>query len=94
MYYVYIMASDVNGTLYIGMTNDLIRRVDEHRRGRVEGFTTKYGVRQLVQFEEHKRPIDAIKREKQIKKWNRIWKTDVINQSNPEWDDLFETLSA
>jgi putative endonuclease len=91
-YYVYILASQRNGTLYLGVTNNLLRRVDEHKNDLNEGFTKKYGVHQLVYFEEHDRAEPAIEREKQIKKWNREWKLNLIERFNPEWKDLFEEL--
>ena len=87
-YYVYIMASQRNGTLYIGVTNDIERRVAEHKQGLVEGFTEKYGVKQLVYLELFSNIEDAIRREKQLKKWNRAWKIDLIEKRNPDWIDL------
>ena len=91
-YYVYIMASQPNGTLYIGMTNDLVRRVYEHREGLVEGFTKRYGVKTLVYFEAHDRAELAIQREKTLKHWVRDWKIALIERDNPNWDDLYEGL--
>jgi putative endonuclease len=91
-YYVYILASKRNGTLYIGVTNNLARRVWEHKQGVVEGFTKKYGVHSLVHYEEFPRPGDAIRREKRLKKWNRAWKIELIESTNPGWEDLRETL--
>ena len=91
-YYVYIMASKKNGTLYIGMTNDLIRRVWQHKNNVHEGFTKKYGVHRLVWYEATNDVHGAIQREKQMKKWNRQWKINLIEQENPEWDDLYEGL--
>ncbi|HET7850423.1 MAG TPA: GIY-YIG nuclease family protein [Pseudolabrys sp.] len=88
-YYVYILASKIGGTLYIGVTNDLIRRVYEHREKLVEGFTKKYGVAKLVYFEVHSEIEAAITREKQMKKWNRAWKVRLIEEFNPNWDDLY-----
>ena len=88
--YVYILASERNGTLYIGVTNDLMRRVWEHREGLVEGFTRRYAVKRLVYIESFDRIEDAIAREKAMKKWNRLWKLDLIERQNPEWDDLYE----
>jgi len=90
--YVYILASQRNGTLYIGVTSDLIRRVREHKDGRIEGFTSKYGVGRLVYVEVHDRVTDAIRREKQLKKWRRAWKLDLIETANPRWDDLYESM--
>jgi putative endonuclease len=85
---VYILASKPNGTLYVGVTSDLARRVEAHRSGAVIGFTKKYKVEQLVYFELHDSMIDAIQREKRLKKWNRAWKIELIEKANPEWDDL------
>ena len=87
-YYVYILASCRNGTLYIGVTNDLARRVYEHQEGIVEGFTKRYGVHHLVYYEVHKDVRDAIWREKCIKRWRRAWKIRLIEQENPDWRDL------
>ena len=89
-YYVYILASKRNGTLYIGVTNDLLRRVSEHRSGLVEGFTRDHGIRHLVYFEQSPNVAAAITREKQLKKWNRQWKLRLIEQANPYWRDLFD----
>ena len=86
---VYILASQRNGTLYIGVTSDLIKRIWEHRSDLVEGFTKKYRVHQLVYFEQHQDMLAAITREKQLKKWNRAWKLALIEKSNPEWHDLW-----
>ena len=91
-YYVYILASKKNGTLYIGVTNDLIKRVYEHKNDLAEGFTKKYGVHQLVYFEQTNDVISAITREKQIKKWRRQWKIELIEEKNLEWMDLFLDL--
>jgi putative endonuclease len=93
-YCVYILASKPNGTLYIGVTNNLARRVWEHRRGVVEGFTKRYKVHRLVHFECFARPLDAIQREKRLKKWNRAWKIQLIESSNPGWKDLYETVMS
>ena len=92
-YYVYILARHRNGTLYIGMTNDLIRRVWEHKQDLVEGFTQKYGVHSLVWYEPVDKPLTAITREKQLKKWNRAWKLRLIEEMNPDWKDLYEDLT-
>jgi putative endonuclease len=86
---VYILASRRNGTLYVGVTSDLVWRVWEHKQDLVEGFTKKYRVHQLVYFELHGNMAEAILREKQIKKWNRAWKIELIEKANPEWNDLF-----
>jgi len=88
-YYVYILASKPRGTIYIGMTSDLIRRVYEHKNGLVEGFTKEYGVKTLVYYETYNSVEEAIKREKQLKKWNRIWKIEMIENHNRDWRDLY-----
>lgn len=88
-YYVYIMASKKNGTLYIGMTNDLIRRVYQHKAGEIEGFTKKYGIDKLVYYEHTTDVRAAIQREKQLKEWQREWKINLIEKMNPKWDDLY-----
>ena len=87
-YYVYILASKRNGTLYVGITSDPERRMHEHKNGLVGGFTKKYDVNQLVLFEESSDVESAVKREKQLKKWNRRWKLELIEKTNPEWKDL------
>jgi putative endonuclease len=89
---VYILASQRNGTLYIGVTSDLVRRVWEHKNDLAEGFTSKHGIYTLVYFELHVSMIDAISREKQIKKWNRAWKIELIESMNPEWRDLWKEI--
>jgi putative endonuclease len=91
-YYVYIMTNKFNGTLYIGVTNDLIRRAYEHRNSLIDGFTKKYNLKVLVYFEVFDRIEDAILREKRLKKWNRQWKFELIEKSNPNWKDLYEEL--
>ena len=91
-YHVYILASRRNGTLYIGVTNDLIRRVHEHRQGLVDGFTKRYGVIALVYVESHERAEQAIQREKDLKHWVRDWKIALIERENPYWGDLYEGL--
>ena len=93
-YYVYILASERNGTLYIGMTNDLARRVYEHREGLVEGFTKRHGVRQLVYYEVFSTAADAIHRETRLKKYPRLWKLNLIFEHNPDWRDLAERLNG
>ena len=93
-YFVYILASKKNGTLYIGVTNDLARRVLEHREGLAEGFTKKYGVKRLVRFEEFGDIGLAIHRETRLKKWKRRWKMELIEKRNPLWHDLYETIAA
>ncbi len=92
-YYVYILASIIGGTLYIGVTNNLVRRVYEHREKLVKGFTNKYYVAKLVYFEVHSEIEVAIVREKQMKKWNRAWKVRLIEESNPNWDDLYNQIA-
>jgi putative endonuclease len=92
MYYVYILASRRNGTLYVGVTNDLLRRVYEHKNNLVAGFTRRYGVHLLVYFESTSDVTSAIQREKQIKKWNRAWKFELIERVNPDWKDLYGGL--
>ncbi len=87
-YYVYIIASDKNGTLYIGVTNNLERRVDEHKRKIVDGFTKKYNISTLVYFESTDDIESAISREKALKTWKRQWKLSLIENVNPNWDDL------
>ena len=89
-YYVYILASKRNGTLYIGVTNNLGRRVYEHKNKLMKGFTKKYGVSLLVYYEEHREINSAIQREKQLKKWNRKWKLKLIEKYNREWRDLYD----
>jgi putative endonuclease len=91
-YYVYILSSKKNGTLYVGVTNDLMRRVGEHKLGLIEGFTNKYKINKLVYFETYNDINEAILREKRIKKWNRNWKIKIIEEMNPEWNDLYDDL--
>ena len=91
-YWVYILASARNGTLYVGVTNDLARRVFEHRTGQVAGFTARYAVKHLVWCEPHHEITEAITREKRIKRWARAWKLALIEEMNPRWLDLYETL--
>ena len=91
--WVYLMTNKRNGILYTGVTSNLPRRAWEHRDGVVEGFTKKYGLKQLVYFEFHEDIRDAIHREHRIKKWPRAWKVRLIHQSNPEWDDLYDQLN-
>ena len=93
MYYVYILASRKHGTLYIGVTNDLVRRIHEHKTDAVPGFTSRYGVHLLVWFERYDDVLSAIAREKEIKKWHREWKISLIEQSNPEWVDLYPRIA-
>jgi putative endonuclease len=89
---VYILASQQNGTLYIGVTSDVVRRGWEHRNNQVVGFTKTYHVHRLVYYEMHDDIISAITREKQLKKWNRVWKIRLIEQMNPAWRDLWEEI--
>lgn len=89
---VYILASQRNGTLYIGVTSSLIKRVWEHRNDVVEGFTQRYGVHILVFYEQHATMEAAITREKQLKKWNRAWKISLIEEHNPDWRDLWPEI--
>ena len=92
-YWVYILASKRNGTLYVGVTNDLVRRVYEHREGLVDGFSRTHNVKMLVYYESHDRAIDAIQREKNIKHWSRAWKLNTIRAFNPDWRDLFDDIA-
>jgi putative endonuclease len=94
VYYVYLMANRKHGTLYVGVTNNLIRRAYEHRTDAVRGFTSRYHVHLLVWFERYEDALTAIAREKEIKKWRRDWKINLIEQTNPEWADLFESLAS
>ena len=88
-YYVYILASGRNGTLYIGVTNDIIRRIYEHKEGLVEGFTKRHNIKMLVYYEITPNIEAAIKREKNIKAWKREWKLRAIEEMNPDWQDLY-----
>ncbi len=90
---VYILASKSYGTLYVGVTNDLVRRVYEHKHNMVPGFTQKHGVHKLVYYEVHQDVKQAITREKQIKRWKRQWKLNLIDQHNPAWKDLYHDVS-
>ena len=92
-YYVYLLESKKHGTLYLGVTSDLVRRVYEHRTKAVPGFTTRYGVGKLVWFEIHDTAEAAITREKELKKWRRDWKIRLIEEDNPTWDDLYAGIS-
>ena len=89
---VYILASHKNGTLYTGVTSNLIQRVYQHKNNLIEGFTKKYGVHSLVYYELHENILSAITREKQIKKWKRQWKIELIEKNNPNWKDLYYEL--
>ena len=88
--FVYLLASRPNGTLYVGVTSDLVRRVAEHKTDGVAGFTKRYGVHRLVYFERYEAIRDALVREKQLKKWNRAWKLRLVREANPTWRDLYE----
>jgi putative endonuclease len=93
-YWVYILASGVGGTLYVGVTNDLLRRVHEHRTGAVVGFSSDHGVHRLVYFEPFDQVEFAIRREKRLKKWTRAWKIALIERDNPNWSDLFPSIAS
>ena len=92
MYFVYILASKRNGTLYIGVTSNLPKRIWEHRNSIIKGFTQKYNVKNLVYYESHDDIYEAITREKQLKKWERQWKLELIEKDNPQWTDLYNTI--
>jgi len=94
LYSVYIMASRRNGTLYVGVTNHLAARAFQHRNGAGSNFTARYGVKMLVWYEHYSDVREAIAREKQVKKWERRWKLELIERLNPDWLDLYETLNA
>ena len=94
LYYVYILASRRHGTLYLGVTNDLVRRVHEHKSKAAPGFTSRYGVHRLVWFECYEDPVSAIEREKDIKKWRRDWKIRLIEESNPDWLDRYPLITS
>jgi putative endonuclease len=91
-YYVYILASKRNGTLYIGITNDLIKRIYEHKNNLIDGFTKRHSVHMLVFYEKTGSIESAIKKEKLLKNWNRKWKLELIEKGNPEWNDLYYSL--
>ncbi len=91
-FYVYILASEKNGTLYVGITSNLIKRIYEHKNNIVKGFTEKYKVHKLVYYEECSDIYEAIQREKQLKRWYRKWKIELIENFNPEWEDLYYKL--
>jgi len=93
LYYIYILASKKNGTLYIGITSDLIKRVYEHKHGLIEGFTKKYNAHKLVYYETTQDIRNAIKREKQLKAWKRQWKIELIEKQNPKWNDLYYKIA-
>ena len=91
-FYVYILASQRNGTLYTGITSDLVKRIWQHRNGEIEGFTKKYRINTLVYYETHRSSESAIMRERQIKKWRRKWKLKLIEEDNPYWNDLYDRI--
>jgi len=93
LFFVYILASGKNGTLYIGVTSDLVGRTYTHRNDLIEGFSRRYGVHDLVWFEQHASAESAITREKQLKKWNRAWKVRLIEEANPHWLDRYDELA-
>jgi putative endonuclease len=93
-FYVYILASRPGGALYVGVTNDLVRRVHEHKQGAVPGQTKRFHIKSLVHFEVYDSPELAIQREKNIKHWPRVWKTNLIARTNSSWRDLYEDISA
>jgi putative endonuclease len=92
-YFAYMLASRQGGTLYVGVTSDLIRRVAEHREGAIPGFTAKYGVKRLVWYEAHDSIEAAIRREKRLKKWPRAWKVALIEEANPKWQDRWTEIT-
>ena len=92
-YWVYFLTNQPRSTLYVGVTNDLVRRVYEHREGQVKGFTKRYGLKMLIHFERYDDPTTAIQREKNIKHWPRLWKLQLIESSNPKWRDLYNDIT-
>lgn len=92
-FYVYILATKANGTFYVGMTSDLVKRIWEHKNEITGGFTTEHGIKTLVYYEIFDDAENAIRREKRLKKWPRLWKMRVIEKMNPEWKDLYETIT-
>ena len=92
-YWVYILTNVRRGTLYIGVTNDLIRRTHEHRDGLVRGFSKRYNLKMLVYFERYDTPYEAIQREKNIKHWSRLWKLQLVESLNPKWRDLYTDIT-
>lgn len=92
MFYVYLLASRKDGTLYLGVTRDLVRRTYQHREKLLPGFSARYDVRRLVWFEIYDDPTNAIEREKEIKKWRRVWKIELIEKENPDWRDLYPEI--
>ena len=94
LFYVYILASCRNGTLYVGVTSQLVQRVWQHKEGLADGFTKQYGLKTLVWYEQHDTAESAITREKQIKKWERKWKVGLIEAENPYWNDLYDDVAG
>jgi putative endonuclease len=92
MFYVYLLASRKQGTLYLGVTKDLVRRNYQHREKLLPGFSSRYDIRRLVWFETYDDPVIAIEREKEIKKWRRAWKIGLIEKDNPDWRDLYSEI--
>ena len=93
-YYVYLLTNKPYGTFYVGITNDLVRRIWEHRNDLVDGFTKEHRLHRLVWYEVHGDVVEAITREKRIKKWHRDWKVNLVQRMNPEWDDLYEGIKG
>jgi putative endonuclease len=93
VFYVYLLARRKQGTLYLGVTKDLVRRIYQHREKLTPGFTPRYGIRRLVWFEVYDNPVNAIEREKEIKKWRRAWKIALIEKDNPDWRDLYPEIT-
>jgi len=93
MFYVYLLASRKQGTLYLGVTKDIVRRTYQHKEKLLPGFTSRYDIRRLVWFEIYDDPTNAIAREKEIKKWRRAWKIDLIEKENPDWKDLYSEIT-
>ena len=93
-FYVYVLASRRNGTLYVGITSNLVQRTWQHKEGFVSGFTKEHDVKKLVWYEQHETAEGAITREKQIKKWNRVWKVELIEAANPYWNDLYPQIAG
>ena len=92
-FYVYILASKPRGSIYVGMTNDLVRRVWQHKEGQADGFTKQYWIKRLVYYEIHATAENAIKREKRLKRWRRAWKDDLVETVNPKWRDLYNDIA-
>ncbi len=92
-YWVYLLTNKPRSTMYVGVTNDLVRRAFEHREGLVKGFTARYGLKMLVYFERHDSAYAAIQREKNIKHWSRLWKLKLVESANPQWRDLYNDIA-